>query len=632
MPSINNHLAGFTNALNQNQRVVCSKEGEWKVETLKKYSVKRIFASENDRIVGVGEQFNSCLDQLENIPVKFNAGSGTLQTQKETYDRYLGAAKAVRTILGKCGSKKAKEQRRLLDVRIIGLRFRIERANDGLDPLNDTSNQDREALEKMVKDWKKSHDLYENTSIEGDKEKIEEILRYPEFVALLDLDKTLRESFFNSVIRDDLPVREVIEYPAMVARLETCLMAGRVGRYGADMLVAKKQKSRNRSGTKKVLTLPFEVEKAGKLKRKRISILKGDRKVTFKNGYEVTIDKVFKVFQDRDYKVGRVDTIGVKKKDGTMGGAIANWHAMKLGSWNPKTKKYERVDLSPEKSKWWEQLPPAEQLTKDQLIGRLDLDSLKDGQWVTTVKSTTQSNDLDVDQVHGYLEVYIPQSDGTYYYYPYGKFAKDFPQTLWDTILILLDTVEARFMYPDENHNHSHRLQAAVPFAVDEPDTKKLTEADGVKLMEDIRKDIVEALRGNMVFQFSGKENCANWGQQKLENLLGKAEDGGNVPNFFRAPLFEATPNAQPLKSAFKLGRKLPRSLQRVIVRIFEFVFMSWRGIYVVENGKRVFKSIARSPLRKNIEMYHPAKLHDRIKRGEIKGTIHFGNRFAKQN
>lgn len=154
--------------------------------------------------------------------------------------------------------------------------------------------------------------------------------------------------------------------------------------------------------------------------------------------------------------------------------------------------------------------------------------------------------------------------------------------------------------------------------------------------MEIVRKDLIAAREGNMVFQFGG-ENCAWWPQERLKELLDLKENednaasGGAVPNLFMAPILNSKPNIQPLKTIFSLCRLLPKYIQNIVLKIVAFILGAWRGMFIEIGGKRVFKSMSNSCFKVDCEMYHPAVLHNRIQNNEIEGKVIFGHHMAVQ-
>ena len=85
---------------------------------------------------------------------------------------------------------------------------------------------------------------------------------------------------------------------------------------------------------------------------------------------------------------------------------------------------------------------------------------------------------------------------------------------------------------------------------------------------------------------------------------------------------------ANQLKFYFEFVRMVPERFQGKMLKLLELMLGSHRGIYINENGKRVFRSVWSSPFTKHHMMYHPSALHQRIINKEIPGIVTFGNDF----
>ncbi|NGX43062.1 MAG: hypothetical protein K940chlam7_01353 [Chlamydiae bacterium] len=553
------------------------------------------------------------LDSFEKKPVKFGADKKTLEEQKAHFQSLLETVKDTRNSLNE-------KQQNELDRRIIGLRYRMEGMNGGLDSLEFSKVQEKELeiLVSLAKEWKEGYDRYQVTKIDegGEEEaKLKQACCYPEFVTLLEVDKSLRDSFFRWALRDNCGVNEFVQFPATCTKLKEAYLAGRVGLFAKQFKWMDRQKVGEGVVEEKVMTLPFMTQNGTKLERKSISILDEDRKVNLKGNFEVSIKEVFEVFSKKNSNPGYLEFFGEN--------GIENWSVDGLEWWDNDNKRAVQVDISKRNSEWWKELPVFMTLSKEDLKERYAIEDVpEERQWIVVTKATRETATLDVDKSHGYTEVLIPNDDGTYICYPFGKYPIKFPTTMLQQCLFIADTVEARIQYPDENPFFSQRQQAATPYFIN---------ADkGRRFMEEIRRELVKAQKGNVIFQFAW-ENCAWWAQNLLEKLFGPKDNGGPIPNYFRALVFKAEPMIEPLKSVFTFTRKLGEKLKALVLRIVEFCFMSWRGFTVAENGVRVVKSIATSPFRTYKECSLPGNLHKRIQKDKIKGGVTFGHLFQRQ-
>lgn len=458
-----------------------------------------------------------------------------------------------------------------LQQRLVALKYRTEQIKPEAVEANN--------LEAQAFAWKESKKLFWNPALSPwDLKELKKTASYKAFLPLLE-NPPFREKFFEWTIRDRLPADVYIEFPAMAEKINKHLLNGRIGTLGGDKLKIQKW------GKKKVVTLPFE--------GKEMNILDGRQKIHFRGGFTLTLDEIFKLFADKPRKFVDVEYFAH---------GIANWNAQHLGYFLPKQKRYETINI--DQPEWWKQLPPLEIISQEEAKERYG--SFVNGiNWVVVAKASRQYLNLNYEKCHAYLEIAIPSSDGSYYIYDFGKFARYFPYGVVDNMRMFTITTPATIAYPDENIYHTARQHVGYAF--------ELNHYQGLLLMEEIRQDIIHARAGNMVFQIEA-ENCGHWIQTHLEELLGKE----NVPNLFRAKLLKS--DAQGFIGAyFKLVRMLPDIYQSRAMNIFHYPFGAWRGQYVVDRtGERVFKSLNRTSFWKDIIVYMPALLHEQFERGYI--------------
>ncbi|HEV8051002.1 MAG TPA: hypothetical protein VGP47_00790, partial [Parachlamydiaceae bacterium] len=279
-----------------------------------------------------------------------------------------------------------------------------------------------------------------------------------------------------------------------------------------------------------------------------------------------------------------------------------------LGSFDPKTDSYNKIDLSLDD--WVKQLPILEEVTKEQLEGRIE-DTVNTDEWVVFAKASRTTADLDLDGRHGYFEMAIPTGNGTYGIYPFGIFPGTFPNTAKELIVFLGNTFRAKIAYPDENYFYTHRQQAAHPI--------KLTNNEARDFMRTLQIELIKSRYGHSIFQF-GAENCAYWSQSVLNTIEAKKH------NFYKTDYVESYPLNPVLKVIFAFFRSLPKFIRNSGIRNVDALFGTRRGIEVFENRCRVFKSHKTSPVRNEFVIYQPGHLHRQIEQGKIKGRISLGN------
>ncbi|MFN4174845.1 MAG: hypothetical protein ACK4HV_07070, partial [Parachlamydiaceae bacterium] len=358
---------------------------------------------------------------------------------------------------------------------------------------------------EMADVWKKGQQLLWNQPLTlKEKKAMEEASTYSYFVDLIDRDKSAREKFLNWTIRDHLPPALFIEYPHLAELINDYALNGRIGTVSGNHL--KIEKRGKGLDLIKTVTLPFE--------GRNVEILDLERIIVFKGGMKATIRQIFELFKDKPNRFVDVEYFAQ---------GITNWNSQHLGYYDEGKKGYESINL--EQKEWWRQLPPLEILNQEEAKERYGA-FINGFNWCVAAKAARSYLNLSYEKCHAYLEIAIPNPDRSYNIYEFGKFARLFPYGVFETMMVFTITTPGTVAYPDENIYHTARQQAGYGFS--------LNHFQGLLLMDELKKDIEEARKGNMVFQVE-TENCAKWIQNHLENILGKA----NVPNLFRYELIK---------------------------------------------------------------------------------------------
>lgn len=631
---ISRDLNKFTLALTEGKRVDCNRKGEWYCEGVLMRSIRWLFSREDARVVKVAAAFNDTLDILEKTPVKFYDYSSE-NTQQKTFELHLKAADAVKKELEKHTSAASKKALYQLNLRVVSLKYRIEKENGGISKCSNADELLFNEVKKLAEEWKQSYELYfDKTLCEEEVKKIEDICHYPEFAQIIKIDKGLRELFFKWALRDNCEVDAFVQFPATSNRLKTAFIAGRIGRFAKQINTIKIKNLKtgnyeipsnvNTCPFQKDYVLPFEVLDGDKLKVKDISVLNDEQVINVKNNYTTTVKKVIESFANRNTEPGNFEILGTRHLDDgeCLGPRFVNYNSYEYGAFNPQTNDFDRPDLSGEKKEWWKQIAPLDTLTLEDVKRMYGLDSIEEGRWVVVIKSAREDAGLDIDKSHGYLDVLIPDGKGRFELYSIGKYPAKWPESFLERALFITNTLKSKIQCPDENYYMAQRQQAMAPNIINAE--------DGMELMDNIRQDLVKAQEGNIVFQFPW-ENCAWWSQNQLEKIFGSEEHGGSVPNHFRTSLLNAKPRLRPLAKIIDFCRQLKGKMQSVAVKVVEFMLCSWRSITVVEDGKKVSKSVATSKHTENIEIFHPSALHERIISGVIKGRITMGHMLLPQ-
>jgi hypothetical protein len=383
----------------------------------------------------------------------------------------------------------------------------------------------------------------------GKLEKIEEVSRYALFSHRLLSDKNLLEEFIQWSIVFGNDVRPFVEFPAIVRKITQCGLACRIGFYGGKAL-------RVVEGKRKLLTLPFEGIP--------LSILNEDAWVKFSKNYQLRIRDIYQIFHDRLIEMGNLEFLP---------SGICNWNPKKLGSYNSEIQSYDIEYLN--KEDWWHDLPYIENLTIEQAQGRYNLDC--DGQnWVFTVKASRERPTTDVVGTHSYLEVAIPYPEGYVTYY-FGKFSIEaFPVSTLQYLNCITSVTLAAVCYPDENIfnlNREHASHSALA-----------TEAEGLKIMRSIKKDIFNSMHNNFYFQLVN-ENCCRWVWKKLRHHLGDER----IPNLF-GMVFSEIEAEGAVGAFFEKLRSMTPAKRKALLNVLFFSVAGWRSRKVIKKNGSVRK------------------------------------------
>lgn len=469
--------------------------------------------------------------------------------------------------------------------RLVALRYRLQEVNGGKEAK--AQPEDPTYLFSLAEEWKKKHHcMLERPLTDRDKVDLREACRYPGFLRRLERDHLFRDTFFKKVLRDGLPVRLLVEYPGLAEKIDTHLLSMRVGRFAS-----------------KVLDLaPHYNEKHVRLKfeGRWVAVENWHHVIKLSNNWTTTIEAIFREFKKKKFGSSRVEIFGEQ--------GICNWDPHELGRWNHATKQLDRIDLT--KDTWWHELPVFDRIAYSEIKDQYNID-IKQGNWVVVARSSVETHPQNIEGVHGFLEVLVPDPKNFYFYwrFPVGKFAKDFPTTTCQKSGFILNTVEARLSYPDENDCFASRKQVMSPV--------EITPDEGEKLMGGkIREDFVTSLGGNSVFQFT-YENCAQWPDSCIRSVK------PNLPNLYQMPVIKVQPSYGFLKTVINFIRLLPTWMQKGMLRLLEWFLGGHRSFEVMENGQKVKKSALKSPFASSQVIYHPPYLETQIREGKVPGIIH---------
>lgn len=520
------------------------------------------------------------LDTLEQVPLPWPIDN----TTRTTYRLAMAEAAEALSLCGKPLSlafPAVASMRSRLEWRLIAASYRLGESVENAEPLPDLLR----ALTTLAEGWLHVHPLHDHAHLDACAQaQVAVAACHPPFAALVLSCPSLRETFFTWVLQDSNTAAPFIAYPYWQETLTQSQLAGRLHYAGDDSLQIRRMPTAHHAYAQ-VLTL--------RLGRKMVPLNDPAATFTFSGGLQLKTSALLDLFRKKFCDAGTIEFLQQ---------GLTNWHAYKLAHWDAATDTYCPIDLKD--PGWWRQLPLLEVLDRHAARRRYGI-ALDGKHWAAAATATRGSPTLDYAASHAFLEVAIPLDDGRYAIYPFGKSAIDLPKNAFETLKIFCHSVHAGIVYPDENVYYTHRQHARHSFA--------LTARQGQQLMDLVRRDIAKGWEGNLIYQIES-ENCAKWVHTLLEEIIGSDA----IPNMFVMPLLDAEPQG-PVAAAFSLIKKLPsQSLQTRILTALHYPLGAWRGNWICEGSRRVWKALNSHPFWYSGLVYLPAFLHHQRHSGTL--------------
>lgn len=567
MSLIVNDLYRFHHALQENSLVTCNPHLKtWRVQNFFERWIYKILGFHDARIKRIVETFSSVLDSVEK-----DSSNMDPEKVKQIY-------KSIKRISPKGNHLEA------LAYRVTALKSRLKNVEE-----NDHTKFDE--IIALAESWKKAQPIYGGESLtRSERILLESLKKYPEFAKCLLKKKSIQHSFFEWTLGYQNNVEVFIQFPNLIDRINTSNLAGRIGRFGPDVLQIQQDDN------SKIVTLPFFDGKEAC----RVNVLDESQKVTL-NGHRIlTVAEVFKVFANKDITPGDIEFFGL---DG-----FRSWNTREFKYFDYSKNKWMKINF--DHHEWWKHLPLLEILTKESVEERYGK-PLESGQCLVSAKASRQTPDHVLEDQHGYMDVVIPMGEDFYAIFPFGKYLNFFPSTTWEKIKCIMDTGKARIAYPDDNTYYMMRQHASY--------SEVLTDDQGRQLMNLIKEEIVHSLNGNRIFQFRS-ENCAHWVQTILQKI-----NGITIPNLFCVPFIRIAARNTFLSKVISTICNAPQRIQPYLLDAFELTLGSSRGVTVNENEKPTFKSVRQSTQEMNRQFFQPSALHEQISQNKLNGVVRAG-------
>lgn len=576
--SLEKTASEFIEALHAGKPLTIDSHHCWHVLSI----TDRLLLGGNSYLKVLCQKLVAQFDELEATPVLFSPKG----EQLVNFNSYMQIGYALKTYMEE-HNPLASDLIDLLEIRLIALKYRLEKINGGEDQTFGPSTLFGRLL-FYAEQWKRKNPLFWSKELtQFDYSRLTEARSYEDFVALLIQKPRLRDQFFSWILRDGISAAPYIQYPALCQTLIDSNLNGRIGRIGNEYLkIVKYPYGYETMSLQKLVTLPFE---GGD-----VNILDKEGEVLLSGNYHLKIKDIFDMFAHKEATPGNVEFFAL---------GITNWNTHCLGWWNAHSKRYELTDM--DQPDWWLQMPITEILTLQEARRRYGM-HLDGKQWVAIAQACRQYLNMNYEKTHAYLEVAIPLGNGGYSIYDFGKFATTFPFSLWSRSTFAVITHAATIAYPDENLYLTRRQH--LGFAFD------LSPDQGIILMDAIRQDILAARQGHIVYQLA-VDNCGRWIQERLGDALGSDK----IPNLFRTNLIEAEPTGIAGFCYRWIKCLLPKKLHSKMLSWILFPFGAWKGKWTVDKaGQRKWVSMLSSSYWEDGIVYMPSFLHKQMETGSI--------------
>lgn len=454
--SIKEKFTLIETALQTNSSLVKSENGVWLIEGRFQYIV-RIFKSNSEvqRVHSISKVFIEVLTELE------KANLYDTQLNKNILKAFYSFSKILVDL-----PYDAQSLVNMVAYRVAALRYRVG---------DKTKFYVSIATEKEI--YQRVSVWITNTNQTGyqfgltveDKEILSNAFRHVEFSQVLIADENIRESFFNWALRDKNPPEIFIKYPSICERIQSCNLAGRIGKFRHNILIA------TQSIDKHEITLPFKTNHGVE----EIDITDESRVISFETGYTATVKKVMECFAQKNEKPGEFEIIN---------GCITHWNSYQLGHLNADGNGYESIDL--EEKKWWLKLPPF------QILKSVDNIS-KDG-FAVRFRVLKENIDTSYEERTSYLEfIYRLMNSEKIEYYAVLSFGFSI-QSFLPRSVEQLDQFEVptrgKISYPAESVFEFNGPY--VGYIIPLPKSK------AKQLLNVIRADLIKSKNNEMIFTF----------------------------------------------------------------------------------------------------------------------------------
>lgn len=536
----------------------------YQTEWFLKRHLRKIFHCQEPRAVELTRLFINCFDDLEQKPVAFGEEAGNYDFQV-----WMEVAGAINTLVKNSICPMLHELGSRLEAKRIGMQYRIEK-------ISKQQYIDLELHNKLINEateWNKAQFNAEKSYLsKKGQRKIAEVCQYSLFATFLVENKSVREDFFKWIIRDNNDVASFVEFSGTMDWMGSVVTK----RFGGFSEVRKIDNI-------KVLGLPFE--------GKYHSVLDRNKVITLANNYQLSISQIVKQVQDKRYREGNINFYATKNQ--VLG--FINWHIQQVGSYNPATQDYERIDIS--KQGWEKKVPLAVEYSQKKFYRRFHKEANLQADQHSgygIVLASRSSPTLDIDGTHGWYGYAYPTEHKTYSILHTGQFG-DFPEGLKETLTFVANTTPGVIAIHDDNLTYLMRHSTCH--------ATRLYNGASEKALQRIADKIMAARKRNLIFQIGG-QGCAGYA---AESYAQDREISKAPPiNIYGCLVTDSRPKNICLEVMRKIIALSPRFLQPTIFQLVMLPLLPCRGC-VTSDGKH--HSLTKMPIWKDLRMSHPGWL-----------------------
>jgi hypothetical protein len=596
-----------------------TKEGRWN------YFANALIHRSQPRWVELIEKINQTFARLEQKGVKiFNPAiidadyKKQAQHYRKTRQIYLNVAEQIGNQVAKLKEvcPELKQAYHELQCREIGLRYSLGEENGGLDALDEPNKEWLAKIQELAQAWKDKQKLAVAKELnELEKAQLEELAKYPEWLAIVAESPEYLSEVFNWCLRDFNQVEVIVKCYETRRKLKAALLSANLG-YVRNLYLTKPEeevlafqtvKTKVENVTKRILTVSIY---HGSLKafepgqQQRINILNPNELIYFKQGNrQLTVN-------DFLHEVGQKNAREANISLCADWGFI-NFHPVK-GGWNFNLQAYEMPAMTEEE--WTDQVPASRIASHAELVAQYGEDEIKDRNFFFKVMATRQHLDHTALDCHSFWQLYIRMQDGNWKVVNIGLYAYRFQKGILDGLWLFCATLKRVVCLLDQNCYYTHRQRGAYPIFPDQETQEKLLAR------------IYLLLHSKGVFQLTGR-NCAH----PIQKITGKLVD--DLPNLFKMPLTMGKTGVGPLDKLLAWAHRRGGWICWLVVTILHTVLLSMRSLRIKTHKGNLVDYSVRKYLSKGHEIYNPSYLPYQInearKTGEgpfVKGELYWSH------